>query len=181
MSVTGWLDGHAFGAPLLADPAAAWAALALAGPLAAAAMVTDLRRMRIPNALNAVLALLFLPWAAACLPLHAAAWSLALGALTLAAGFALFATGRMGGGDVKMLAAGALWVGPSGGAQALLLLSAALLAGLALVHGARLALAAGPGGPPAWRGLRRGARFPMGVSIGAALIAHLLLTALAAA
>lgn len=166
--------------PPLGPEAAAWAALALAGPLAAAAMVTDLRRMRIPNWLTGAMALLFLPAGLATLPLDAFAWRLAAGAGVLALGFALFATGRMGGGDVKLLAAGALWVPAAQASQALLLLSATLLIGLAAVHGARAALAAaGPGRPPAWRGLRRGARFPMGVSIGAALIAQFLLAVLA--
>jgi len=39
-------------------------------------------------------------------------WSLAIAALTFAAGFVLFALRLFGGGDVKLLAATALWAGP---------------------------------------------------------------------
>ncbi len=39
-------------------------------------------------------------------------WSVAIGALTLAVGFGLFAFRLMGGGDVKLLSATALWAGP---------------------------------------------------------------------
>jgi prepilin peptidase CpaA len=157
----------------LGPAGAAWLALALAGPLAALGGLWDLRRMRIPNWLNAALALLFVPVAALTLPLEAALWRVAVAAGVLLAGYALFVAGRMGGGDVKMLAAAALWIPPAQAGGAMFLLSVALLAGLALVLGARRFTA--PDTP--WRGLRRHARrFPMGVSIGAALVAHLVLS-----
>ena len=164
-------------APPLGPDAAAWLALALGGPLALLGAGWDLTRMRIPNWLNAALALAFVPIGLASLPLDAFAWRLGGAALVLALGFAAFAAGRMGGGDVKMLAAGALHVAPAAAGQAMMLLSLMLLAGLAGVMGARAAV----GGPDSsWRALRPGARFPMGVSIGAALALHLALVAAAA-
>jgi prepilin peptidase CpaA len=39
-------------------------------------------------------------------------WAVAVAALTLAVGFALFAFRMIGGGDVKLLSATALWAGP---------------------------------------------------------------------
>lgn len=164
------MSPEAFG---LGPAGGAWLALALAGPLAALGGLWDLRRMRIPNWLNGALALLFLPVAALTLSPEAALWRLAVAAGVLAAGYALFAAGRMGGGDVKMLAAAALWVPPGQAGAAMFLLSVALLAGLALVLGARRLAPA----DTRWRGLSRHARrFPMGVSIGAALVAHLVLS-----
>ncbi|HVJ52023.1 MAG TPA: prepilin peptidase [Aliidongia sp.] len=74
---------------------------------------SDLRRLLIPNSLS--LAILVL-W-----PVHAVSASASidpLGALSMALlvfalGFALFACGLMGGGDVKLLAVTSLWAGPA--------------------------------------------------------------------
>lgn len=160
---------------LALDPAvAAWAALALAGPPIAACGLWDLRRMRIPNWLNGVIAALFLPVGLALLPPEAVAWRYAAGFGVLALGFALFALGRMGGGDVKMLAACTPWVAPVHAPLVLQLLAVALIAGLALVMGARALLR---GRETSWRSLRRGARFPMGVSIAAAMLVYFALRA----
>ena len=77
------------------------------------AMATDLRARIIPNWLNLAIALLAVPWWLALgLGLPAVGIQLALfaGALLLFAG--AFAIGMMGGGDVKMIAALALWLPP---------------------------------------------------------------------
>ncbi len=103
--------------------------------LIALAAAHDLRAFRIPNWTPALILVLY--------PLHVLtapqpvdwAGGLLTGTVVLAAGFALFATGRLGGGDAKLLAACALWAGPglvfpmlvvtalSGAALALLILS----------------------------------------------------------
>ncbi|MEO0679751.1 MAG: prepilin peptidase [Pseudomonadota bacterium] len=155
---------------MLSGATAAWIALVVAGPMALAAALWDLRRMRIPNALNIALAAGWLPLGLATLPLDAVGLRIAGALLVLVAGFAVFAIGKVGAGDVKMLAAGALWVPGGAAPAALLLLSAALLIGAAAVFAARRILAS-PDHP--WRGLRPQAKFPMGVSIGGALIAFL--------
>jgi prepilin peptidase CpaA len=80
--------------------------------LIAYAAASDLLTMRIPNWLSLALVAAFafivaaggLSWEA--LPMHAAA-----AALVLAVCFALFAFGWMGGGDAKLAAATALWLG----------------------------------------------------------------------
>jgi prepilin peptidase CpaA len=77
------------------------------------AVVTDLAELRIPNRICLLIALLY--------PCHVLAspepvnWA---GALAVAAGVFViglipFSAGVMGGGDVKLMAATALWAGPS--------------------------------------------------------------------
>jgi prepilin peptidase CpaA len=86
------------------------AALAIALLVAA---YTDIRRRQIDNTLNAGIALAApLFWWASHMGLAEIGWqlALALGALVVLAG--LFAVGAMGGGDVKLLVALALWIKP---------------------------------------------------------------------
>ena len=86
------------------------AALAIALLVAA---VTDIRRRQIDNWLNAAIALgapLF--WVATGLSLEAIGWQLGIALSSLAVFAGLFAIGWMGGGDVKLLTALALWIQP---------------------------------------------------------------------
>ena len=89
-----------------------WLSLAGLGALLAIAAIGDARRFVIPNRLCAAVALLSLPywWAsgAAFWPGYAIQVGLAIGALIVFS--ALFAAGLMGGGDVKLIAALALWL-----------------------------------------------------------------------
>lgn len=74
---------------------------------------TDFRTLRIPNLITAAVAGLF--------PLHAVLTGMPAGTVflqhasaglaVLAGGFLLFAAGKLGGGDAKLLAAVALWLG----------------------------------------------------------------------
>jgi len=78
------------------------------------AMVTDLASMTIPNRLVGVVALSFLVYALAdAWPWAALGWHLATGFAVLCLTFAAFSLGWMGGGDAKLIAATALWFGPS--------------------------------------------------------------------
>lgn len=100
---------------------------------------TDLRRREIDNWLNAAIALaapLFW-WAGglALWPEIAIQIGLALGAFAIAAG--LFAIGQMGGGDVKLITALALWFPPAAFIQLLIvmaILGYALTLGLGAWH-----------------------------------------------
>lgn len=89
-------------------------AICLVFPIAMAfAAANDLFTMRIPNAISGVLIAGF---AVAGL-LSGMTWQdyglhFAVGTAALAATFALFAFNLFGGGDAKLLAAGALWMGP---------------------------------------------------------------------
>ena len=77
------------------------------------AAVIDLSQFRIPNRLSLAVAALY--------PVHVASvgtdadWPAALGValLVFTAGAAMFAAGLMGGGDVKLMSAIALWAGPT--------------------------------------------------------------------
>jgi len=104
----------------------------LLGALAIAllyAAFTDLKRRQIDNWLNGAIALAApLYWWAAGFTLVDIGWQLGL-TLAAFAGFAvLFAMRAMGGGDVKLLAALALWIKPA--AYLKLLIIMALLGGL---------------------------------------------------
>ena len=88
-----------------------WVACALF----AAGMVCDLRSRRIPNAIPLALLGLFAVYAAAgeAGPLQAMWVNLAIGAVLLAAGFALYLTGGFGAGDGKLIAVAGIWIGPA--------------------------------------------------------------------
>ncbi len=99
------------------------AALAIALLVAA---VTDLRRRQIDNWLNAAIALsapLF--WFATGLTLEGIGWQLAIALGSLAIFATLFALGWMGGGDVKLLTALALWIQPVWFAQLIVVMAIA--------------------------------------------------------
>jgi prepilin peptidase CpaA len=72
----------------------------------------DLASYTIPNMLSAAIILLFLAFAlVAGLSGAQLGTHLAAGLVALAAGFAMFAAGFIGGGDAKLFAATALWFG----------------------------------------------------------------------
>ena len=83
----------------------------LAALLLAAAWL-DLKSRTIPNGLNLAIALLAIPfwWATGLAPWPDMALQLGVGLLVFAAFAAVFALGAMGGGDVKLVAAVALWL-----------------------------------------------------------------------
>ena len=89
-----------------------WACLAALMLLLVVAAVGDVRRFTIPNRLCAAVALLALPyWGASGTALWPAfAWQMGFALAVFAVLAALFALGAMGGGDVKLLAALALWL-----------------------------------------------------------------------
>lgn len=87
------------------------ALIGVLGILLIAAAITDLRARIISNRLNLAIAALAPLWWLACgLPLWPdMAVQLLVGALVFTLFAALFAVGMMGGGDVKLLGAVALW------------------------------------------------------------------------
>lgn len=79
------------------------------------AAFTDLRRRQIDNWLNAAIALgapLFW-WSSGLSLWPGVAWQLGIAVVTFIATAALFALRAMGGGDVKLLTALALWIRPT--------------------------------------------------------------------
>ena len=76
------------------------------------AAASDLASMTIPNRLSLALVTGFAVLAVLVgMPFETALWHLGAAAATLAVGFVLFAFGWMGGGDAKLAAATALWLG----------------------------------------------------------------------
>ncbi|MCB1354193.1 MAG: prepilin peptidase [Rhodobacteraceae bacterium] len=139
------------------------------------AAISDIRFRRIPNRLSIVLAAIgivriALTWGGA-----GAAGGLALDALLdILAGLALFlggallfAKGLFGGGDVKLLAATAIWLGRS--AVPGMLVATAIAGGaIALVMLAWIAIARQRGGSPAHTSVPYGAAIALGGALAAA-------------
>lgn len=92
-----------------------------------AAAVWDLRTRTIPNSLNAAIALLAIPywWASGIALWPDVAIQLAMAAGLFALFAAAFAMGAMGGGDVKLIAALALWLRPDAVLAMLVIMSLA--------------------------------------------------------
>jgi prepilin peptidase CpaA len=130
----------------------------------------DLTTMKIPNGLNLLILALFYP-SALILGLD---WSVIglsslIGLGVLIAGMAMFALRWLGGGDAKLIAAVALWMGPQGILGFLLL--SALVGGLfcLVLMSARFWLQAYRPRMPAWaqRLLEPKGDVPYGVAIAA--------------
>jgi prepilin peptidase CpaA len=83
--------------------------------LLAVSVVCDLFWRRIPNAIPLALFGLFAVYAAAggAGPPGALWVHVAIGAVLLAAGFALYLSGRFGAGDSKLIAVAGMWIGPT--------------------------------------------------------------------
>jgi prepilin peptidase CpaA len=80
--------------------------------LMAFAAAYDLTTMTIPNRLTAAVGLAFIAVILLVgLPLSEVAWHVAAGLLVLVVAFAMFAAGWIGGGDAKLAAGIALWLG----------------------------------------------------------------------
>ena len=88
--------------------------LLLTFPMAMAfAAANDLFTMKIPNKISlALIAAFVLAALYVRLPVETALMHVAIGAAALAAGFVMFSLRLLGGGDAKLMAAGALWMGP---------------------------------------------------------------------
>jgi prepilin peptidase CpaA len=84
--------------------------LGAVGALLLVACWTDISSLRIPNWISAGIAGLFALFAIG-LPLTDTLQHVLAGLLVLVGGLGLFAWGKLGGGDVKLLTATSLWVG----------------------------------------------------------------------
>jgi prepilin peptidase CpaA len=148
------------------------AALAIYVLALLAAGFSDLVRYEIPNTVCLVLVAAFAPFAWS-LPLAAVAWHVACGVAMLAATAVFFALRLFGGGDAKLLAATALWVGFENLASFILVTAiAGGVLGLLLLAVRRFAPAPAPG---RWYGrlLGRGEGVPYGLAIAVSGLALL--------
>ena len=151
-------------------------ALTLFAAVMVVAAFEDFRRLVIPNLLPILLCAAWPAYFAAAPSLYGGLAAIGCAAAVFLGGALLFARGYLGGGDVKLLSAAALWAGPAG-VPTLILLTAVLGGALALFllmpFGGQLATSARmllgqPAVPPA-RGLAM--PIPYGVAIaGAAMI-----------
>lgn len=161
--------------------------LSLLPAMVIVAGLKDLTTMTIPNWISAALLAGFLP-AALLVGLGPVQIAVHLGValVALAVGVGLFALGWLGGGDAKLIAAVALWLGLAGAGQ-FVLWTAVIGGGFSLLLMlARAGAGAAAAGGPGWlaRLLRPRGDIPYGVAIaGGALIAFpssVLVTAFAA-
>lgn len=111
-------------------------ALLIAATALTGAAWHDLRRLQIPDRFALTIVAAFVV-AAVGQPVAPTVAAVLVGTAMFAGGAALFARGWMGGGDVKLLAAIAVWAGP-GGLVTLLQVTAFAGAGLALAMLIRL-------------------------------------------
>ena len=153
-------------------------ALVIAGAL------KDLTSFTIPNIIPLALAAAF-PVAAIALglPLSTMGLSVAVGAAALVLGMGMFAAGWIGGGDAKLFAAAALWLGLPAAMSYLLftcMAGGALAIGLLGLRSQRVR-AAMPAGP-AWfmRLAEPGENVPYGVAIAVGALAAFPVSPLAA-
>ena len=116
-----------------------WLCLALLCALLVVAAVGDARSYIISNRLNGAIALLAIPWwltaANLAWPMLGMQAALAVGVFVVLLG--LFAAGVMGGGDVKLLAALALWLPPVPFAEMFMIIAifgGLLTAGFVVAH-----------------------------------------------
>ncbi len=133
------------------------------GVLLILAAIQDAVRLRISNLFPVGIALLAIA-AAAVAGFDLAFWqNLVVCAALLIGGTLLFATGKFGGGDVKLFAATGLWFALGGAVQ---MIAAVLIAGgilALLLIGSRLLLSKRAG--ERFQTLRKGAGIPYGVAI----------------
>ena len=142
----------------------------LLAPLFVAVILFDLRVMRIPNRLVALIAIV----AVAVLVLDVA-WDeallrVAVAGAVLLIGLVLFALRLMGGGDIKVLTVMMLLISTDTLPIFGLLLSASIFFGIAMMGIAR---ALAKGHQTRWRSLWDRQRFPLGLPIGMAGLAYL--------
>jgi len=142
--------------------------LVLVAPLFLWGAWSDLRQMRIPNAVSLLAVGVFLATAFVAPPDDLGS-RVAVAAAVLAAGFITYLFGLFGGGDVKMLSALVLFVPVPTLALFAYVFSAAMLAGIAMVLLLRRVPAAQRLG---WKWISGSAGFPMGLSIAMAGLAH---------
>lgn len=92
------------------------------------AVITDFRTLLIPNWISLALLAAFAPFAVLHLPLSAIGGHFLVMAIVLALSVFFFVVGWVGGGDVKLMSAIALWMGPGHVAAFVVLM--ALLGGM---------------------------------------------------
>jgi prepilin peptidase CpaA len=159
----------------LSASAALWFAL-FSTPVAAWVVLSDLRRMKIPN--KAVLAQIIIYGLVGLLvlPMSVWVWGWLHFAVVLVVGFLLSMTGGFGAGDAKYAAAMAPFVA-LGDLQLFLLLLAAVTISAFVAHRLLRLIPALRAATPDWMSWER-REFPLGLALGPALIVYLAFAAI---
>jgi len=137
---------------------------------------SDLRFMKIPNKAVMAMVVIYLVIGLIALPLDLYGWRLVHLVVMLIAGIALNAAGVLGAGDAKFAAAAAPFVAIADLKLVLLVLAATMISGYAVhrlaKHSALRRLA------PHWESWTREGKYPLGLSLGAAMAIYLVMGAL---
>lgn len=149
--------------------------LPFATPIALWVMWSDMATMRIPNKAVVALTVVFALVGLVALPLEDWLWRWSHLAVILLIGFVLSVAGLLGAGDAKFAAAMAPFVALPDLGVFLPLFAAILLASF-VAHRAVRAIPALRGLTPGWVSWES-RQFPMGLALGAALVAYLGLAA----
>jgi prepilin peptidase CpaA len=143
-------------------------------PIAIWAAVSDLKRMKIPNASVLAMAAVWplLGWYVSP-TLTVWAWGFALMAIVFVAGFLLYLTGTFGAGDAKFAAAMAgLFVG--GNIGEILLIIFVCMVGSLVIHRLLRSLPVVRNATPDWESWTKKRYFPFGLALSAIVIFYLL-------
>lgn len=139
--------------------------------LMVATILSDLRFMRIPNYLSLIGIAAFFALLSWSLPFEETLWRVGTAAACLVIGFVLFVIRVMGAGDVKIMSVLMLFVPTDQLAPFMLMFSGAMVLGIVAVVSSRKFLESADA---SWAFLRNEKRLPMGLSIGLAGIAQLI-------
>lgn len=142
-------------------------------PIAIWAALSDLKRMKIPNASVLAMAAVWplLGWY--LVPMSAWLWGFALMAIVFVAGFLLYLTGTFGAGDAKFAAAMAgLFVG--GNIGEILLIIFVCMVGSLFIHRVLRSLPFVRNATPDWESWTKRRYFPFGLALSAIVIFYLL-------
>lgn len=141
-------------------------------PLVLVVIASDLKRMKIPNWTVGAIFVLFLATGSWGLPLDVFGWRILYAVIALVLGFGLYsvASGGIGAGDLKLIAAFVPFV-PGSGVTTVMLLFVISAFGLVLVHqAARIATRKRETG---WKSLDQAVYLPAGVALGLTMVVFL--------
>lgn len=144
--------------------------------LCAATVWMDLTRMKIPNWVTDALLIAFLPLGLLALPWTDFLWQLINPVVMFAIGLVLHSLRAMGGGDIKFLISASPYVLVSDLPLVFFMLAACIAGGLVIHRLLRATI--GPKLAPDWVSWEKTGRYPLGLSLGPALVLYLLWAAL---
>jgi prepilin peptidase CpaA len=142
-------------------------------PIAIWAALSDLKRMKIPNASVLAMAAVWPLIGWYLVPMESWLWGFALMAIVFVAGFLLYLTGTFGAGDAKFAAAMAgIFIG--GNIGEILLIIFVCMVGSLFLHRLLRSLPFVRNATPDWESWTKRRYFPFGLALSAIVIFYLL-------